>query len=239
MHRFALSGTSGSAAYSGLMLLAIVGTAYVWFRRTREDQRMPLIYIGALAGAFAGAKIVYILAEGWLRFGSEDVWRQLATGKTILGALIGGYAGVELSKKLVGYPRPTGDLFAVMVPAGLILGRLGCLLYGCCLGMECAPAWYAIEDAAGIARWPAAPVEMLFNLFAIVVLLQLRKLPSLNGQHFHLFLIGYGLFRFAHEFVRETPRILGPLGGYHIAALAVAALGIWRFVARYKQRSTA
>ena len=44
--------------------------------------------------------------------------------------------------------------------------------------------------------------------------------------------MGYGAFRFAHEFLRSTPRIAGSLSGYQIAALACIALGLWRFVKR-------
>jgi phosphatidylglycerol:prolipoprotein diacylglycerol transferase len=47
-----------------------------------------------------------------------------------------------------------------------------------------------------------------------------------------LYLIAYGLFRFAHEFVRAEPRIMGPLSGYQFAALAVLGLGVWGFVSR-------
>ena len=49
--------------------------------------------------------------------------------------------------------------------------------------------------------------------------------PFLPGQHFHVYLIAYGAFRFAHEFIRATPRLASGLSGYHFAALACIALG--------------
>ena len=39
--------------------------------------------------------------------------------------------------------------------------------------------------------------------------------------------MAYGVFRFAHEFVRDTPRVLGPLSGYHLASAALVMLGAW------------
>jgi prolipoprotein diacylglyceryltransferase len=54
----------------------------------------------------------------------------------------------------------------------------------------------------------------------------------LRGQHFHVYLMAYGAFRFAHEFLRATPRVTGGFSGYQIAALACVALGAWRFVVR-------
>jgi MYXO-CTERM domain-containing protein len=42
----------------------------------------------------------------------------------------------------------------------------------------------------------------------------------------------YGLFRFLHEFLRETPQVVGPLSGYQLASLAVFALGFLGFLRR-------
>jgi len=47
--------------------------------------------------------------------------------------------------------------------------------------------------------------------------------------------MAYGIFRFFNEFVRDTPRILGPISGYQIAALGVAVLGAIGFLLRRRQ----
>ena len=221
-----------ASPYGWLLLAGIFVSVMFWSLVAKRDERLVLIYVAALAGAFLGAKIVYLLAEGWLHWHDANRWLILGTGKSITGALLGGYAGVELAKKLVGYRGVTGDWFALIAPAGIIIGRLGCLLHGCCLGSVCSSAWYTIEDPTGAARWPAVPAEILFNAGAIAMVLILRQRGLLPGQHFHLYLIGYGLFRFAHEFWRDTPKILGALSGYQLAALAVLALGVIGFVKR-------
>ena len=224
---------SRGVPYVGLMLLAITLTVIYWGKKARGDQRLLAVYVGGLVSAFVGAKLVFLLAEGWLYLGSEHTLILLASGKTIIGALLGGYLGVEITKRFVGYDSHTGDLFATVVPFGIILGRFGCLASGCCLGNRCAtPTWYTINDAQGIPRWPAAPAEIAFNLIALAILFQLRRHRVLPGQHFHLYLIGYGLFRFAHEFARSTPKIAGAFSGYHFAALALILLGAIRFAQR-------
>ena len=214
------------------MLAGIALSIVLWSRVARRDERLLFIYVAALVGAFLGAKIVYLLAEGWLDWNEPDRWRRLATGKTILGALLGGYAAVELAKKLLGYRSATGDWFALSAPGGIILGRLGCLLHGCCPGQVCERHWYTVNDAEGVARWPAVALEIIFNLIAIGALFILRRRQILSGQHFHLYLIAYGLFRFVHEFMRATPRVLGPLSGYALAALLVAGWGMFAFARR-------
>src|ERR1700758_4513082 len=89
-----------SSAYGWLMLAGIAISIIFWSRLARRDDRLLMVYVAALIGAFLGAKMIYILAEGWMHFGAPDMWLQLATGKSILGALLGGYAAVEIAKHL-------------------------------------------------------------------------------------------------------------------------------------------
>ena len=230
--------TVHSTAYGWLMLAGIFVSILFWSRLAKRDERLLVIYVAALASAFLGAKLVYLGAEGWLHWGANDFWLQLATGKSILGALLGGYAGVEIAKRLLGYTSATGDWFAFIAPVGILLGRIGCWLHGCCLGQLCEPSWFTITDARGDARWPAVPLEILFNATAILAFCFLRHRRILPGQHFHLYLMAYGAFRFFHEFMRATPRLIGPISGYQIAALAVLLLGAIAFVRRKNESRT-
>lgn len=223
-----------SSPYRWLLLAGIAASLFLWSRLARREPRLLGVYFGGLLGAFTGAKVVYLAAEGWMFWDSPQRWLIWATGKSILGALLGGYAGVEIAKVILGYEKATGDLWALVAPVGIIFGRVGCLLHGCCLGRECTPAWWTLRDHAGLARWPAVPAEIGFNLLALAIFLAMRRTQRLPGQHFHLYLIGYGLFRFAHEFLRGTPRITHGFSGYQVAALACVALGAWGF--RRRQR---
>jgi phosphatidylglycerol:prolipoprotein diacylglycerol transferase len=231
--------TFSSSPYGWLMLAGIAVSIVFWTRLARRDDRLLLVYVAALVGAFLGAKVAYLLAEGWRDFGTPDMWRRLATGKSILGALPGGYVAVELAKRWTGYRGVTGDWFATIAPLGIAVGRLGCWLHGCCLGRLCEAHWWTMRDAAGLARWPAAPVEIVFNLAMVAVFFALLKSGRMTGQHFHLYLISYGLFRFGHEFLRDTPRGPGGLSGYQWIALSVVAFGWWRLDARSRGRNAA
>ena len=221
-----------TSPYGWLLLAGIAVSLFTWTRLARRDERLVLIYVAALLSAFIGAKLTYLFAEGWLDWPMPDRWLRLATGKSVLGALLGGYAGVEVAKLALGWRAPTGDLFALVAPLGIGIGRIGCLLHGCCLGERCAPTfpnWFTLRDAEGVARWPAVPVEIGFNVLALAAFLILRRRGLLRGQHFHLYLIAYGIFRFAHEWMRVTPKFFGLLSGYQFAALACVALGAWGF----------
>lgn len=219
--------------YTLMLVAGVVMSLLFWNRAAKRDRRLIGVYLGALTGAFFGAKVIYLLAEGWMFWSSPYRWQAWLTGKSILGALLGGYAGVKAAKWINGFSSPTGDLFATVAPGGIILGRIGCLIHGCCLGRVCDPAWYTMTDRRGFHRWPAVPVEIAFNVLALIVLLALRRARRQQGQLFHLYLIAYGIFRFVHEWMRDTPRLGDlPVTGYQIAALAVMALGIAGYLRR-------
>lgn len=218
--------------YSAITLAAMIGSFLVWLRIWKRDSRLMAVYFGALFGSVIGAKVVYLAAEGWLHWNSPFMWQQWLTGKSIVGALLGGYIGVELAKKLAGYAKPTGDNFALVVPLAIAFGRIGCLLQGCCLGKVCAPHWWTIADSRGVARWPAVPVEMLFNLAFAAVVMLLRWKGWARGQHFHLYLMAYGIFRTLHEPLRETPQVVESVTGYQISAGILFLLGLAGYIRR-------
>ncbi len=216
-------------AYSLFLFAAIMVSGWLMWRLRRRDSVLLSVYLVTLAGGFFGAKLVYLLAEGWLYRDAPGRWQIWLTGKSILGALLLGYPAAEWAKRFFGYHRVTGDFFALAVLPGIILGRLGCLMQGCCGGMVCVPAWWTLKDGAGVDRWPSVPVEMGFNAVMLAVFVTLYRHGQMRGQLFHFYLMSCGIFRFAHEFVRSTPRVLGPLSGYHFAALALFMLGLWGY----------
>jgi phosphatidylglycerol:prolipoprotein diacylglycerol transferase len=217
-------------AYGILMLLGIVVTAAIWGRiNPKRDGRLTIIYFCGLFGALIGAKISFFIAEGWHY---RHDWLALVSGRSITGGLLGGYIAVEIGKKALRYPRTTGDAFAIIVPIGLMLGRIGCLLQGCCPGIECAGHWWTITDRAGVERWPAAMVELIFNAIFLMWALAAARFRWQAGNRFHIYLIAYGLFRFFHEFLRADQPVVGRFTGYHAIALAIVIFGMWRYVQR-------
>jgi hypothetical protein len=105
-------------------------------------------------------------------------------------------------------------------------------LAGCCLGIPYSGPG-AIDDFAGLALFPAPILEMVFFAILALLLLRLETKRVLHGRLFSLLLIVYGVFRFASEPLRDTPKAL-PLGGsvYQAWALALVAVGVagllWR-----------
>lgn len=216
--------------FAWFYVLAILVTLPMWLRLIRRDRQLLLLYLAALLGAMIGGKLCYLTVEGPADWRHADRLLRLLAGKSIIGALLFGFITVELIKKLHGIARITGDFFAIVVPLGIAIGRTGCILNGCC---------------GGLHGWPAPQIEMAFNLlFAAIVFAagaQERRTAAdergprlLRGQWFHLYLIAYGLFRFAHEFLRDTPKLGPGLSGYQLWSLALAATGLIAFHRRHR-----
>ena len=217
----------GSPLYSILLIAGIVIGAVYWVGVSKNDSRLPLIYLGGLVGAFIGAKLAFLFAEGWMYLDHTQRIPILLSGKSIVGALPGGWAGVEIVKKSMGYKSITGDRFATIIPIPLILGRIGCLHAGCCTGI-----------IFSFGKWPSVQMEIAFQALAMIALWIMRKRSILPGQHFHIYLIEYGFFRFLHEFLRATPKPFLGLSGYQIIALALAVAAILAFRTRKKSTLT-
>jgi prolipoprotein diacylglyceryltransferase len=49
---------------------------------------------------------------------------------------------------------------------------------------------------------------------------------------FSVYLVAYGIFRFAMEFVRETPKTFGDYSGYQLLSLVMIDLGLIFLVRR-------
>jgi prolipoprotein diacylglyceryltransferase len=56
--------------------------------------------------------------------------------KNMAGALFFGLVGLGLSKLILRIKYPVLDVFAIAVPFGMAIQRIGCLLTGCCFGIE-------------------------------------------------------------------------------------------------------
>ena len=227
---------------SSLLLLAsVVVSIWYWSKTRRLGDAQLTVAFGGIVGAFLGAKIFYILAELPIWIDDPQFWLRMLAGKTILGGLLGGWGGIEFAKRAVGITQYTGDEFARIIPLGIGIGRLSCLIHGCCLGRPVAEilptAWANRLQSLGISTWPAPWVEIGFQLSFWLVCIWTRNVPFLKGQQFNLYLISYGLFRTAHEYFRGTVRYQGTdLSPYMILGAVMAIAGAIAFAIRHMEK---
>lgn len=217
--------------YPCIMLTALV--AGIWLSRRRQASfklsatEKGGISIGAFCGGMLGAKLPFALADPQVPLCTQ-AW--IADGKTIMFGLAGGYLGVEIAKSLLHVRTKTGDSFAIPVAVSIAIGRLGCLVGGCCFGVPTSVPW-AWADRAGVLRHPTQLYEFAFHLSAAVWLWLLERKQIFPRQRLKLYLAAYCVFRFLTEFLRPEVRLAGGLTGYQWTALAflpVIALLWWQ-----------
>jgi phosphatidylglycerol:prolipoprotein diacylglycerol transferase len=156
----------------------------------------------------------------------------------------GGLIGVILAMAWLmrKYRRPffsVAEFFAPAVPIALATGRLGNFINQELWGrVTDGPFGMLFKTGGPLPRHPSQLYEFALEGVALfVILLVFARKPRPAGSVSGLFLIGYGVFRFLVEFVREPDAqlgfILGPFTmGQLLSApmiLIGAALMIWAY----------
>jgi phosphatidylglycerol:prolipoprotein diacylglycerol transferase len=195
-------------------------------RDPRHRRQYVLLQLITLIGAAVGCKLAVLYGEvGWPFSQGGNAGAILLSGRSILGALIFGLLAAEIAKLLLGYPLPPNDRFAAVLPFTLAIGRVGCLLHGCCRGVPW-DGWCAIAYSDGVHRHPIPAYEIAFDLAVGFMFIWMVRNRVARGHLFSIFLILYGVFRFATEYIRETPRLYGGvISGYQVLACLSVILG--------------
>ena len=184
-------------------------------------QRSSVI-VGGMVGALLGAKGLVLLQHiDFILQNQQQFLLLLVQGKTIVGALLGGLIGVELTKKLLGIKRSTGDVFVYPLIVGTAVGRIGCFLTGLSdrtYGIATTLPW-GVDFGDGISRHPTQIYEIIF-LLVLIVFLQVRsRYQRQEGDLFKFYLVAYLAFRFLIDFIKpDFHPILG------ISAIQIACL---------------
>lgn len=186
-----------------------------------------LVATGALFGALLGAKAL-VLLQHWPDVQQHGLsWETFLQGKTIVGAMLGGWGMVELVKKLVGITVSTGDRFIFPLLVGTAIGRLGCFLTGLedkTYGVATALPW-GIDFGDGVMRHPTQLYEIAFLLLFAVLLRQREQNGLLAGQLFQFYFLGYFGFRFWIDFLKPDPHLLWGVSAIQLScAIAVVIL---------------
>ncbi|MBM4197704.1 MAG: prolipoprotein diacylglyceryl transferase [Gammaproteobacteria bacterium] len=205
-------------------IMYLIGFAAAWWlgrrRAARPDSPVrpehidDLIFYGAIGvilGGRIGSMFFYNLdqlAEDPLAF--FRIWEG---GMSFHGGLLGVIAAMALyARKLrVGF-LPLMDFVAPLVPIGLGTGRIGNFINGELWGKPTDVPWAVVVD--GVPRHASQLYEATLEGLALFIVLwwyssRPRPVMSVAG----LFLLGYGLARFAVEFLRLPDAHIGYLAG--------------------------
>ena len=222
-------------------------------RRGWLDSTIVWISLAALLGGAIGARVItsWERPEVYAAFTSLPLTVAIErSGKSIIGAIAGGYLAIVFAKRAFGYRRSTGDAYVLAIPIATVIGRVGCYLSELPLGTPTTLPWGVSASSTAASAFPVCPgcggpmhptmlYEIAFNVVAALVLWRFRARVPAPGDALKLYLLAAALFRFLVEFIRTSPRqaldltapqwVLIPIVGLLVLHFArQAARGAWR-----------
>jgi len=173
-----------------------------------------------LISGVAGARLLYVIVS-WSElapprlFSAMKIWEG---GLVYYGGFLGGALGGSLfciRSKIDVWQY--ADITAPFLASGLMFGRFGCTLVGCCYGRPCPEDsfWHFLAitfppSTVGLAGVPLYPTQLIEAAICFTIFLflwfYLRPRRKFRGHLLFVFLILYAIERFLVELLRNDPR---------------------------------
>lgn len=236
--------------FTVLGLFVGLGIYYAELRRRRMlEPRIVAISFAAVIGGGIGARLITAWEHlpYYEALGDAPLTYVIThSGKSIIGGLAGGYLAIVLAKRALGYRRSTGDCYALAIPIGTAIGRIGCFLSELPLGTPTDLPWGMTVSSAAAARFAVCPgcggpmhpsmvYEILFNLVAAALILRFRGRVIVQGDLLKVYLLSAGVFRFLVEFVRANPVQALGLSGPQLVLIPLVGLLLLHFARQLRR----
>lgn len=249
----------------GLMLaLSLIVGWYITLALCERDgmdrATMGRCYMWTAGSALAGARLLYVFTNLDRFDNFLDVFKVWEGGLVAYGGFLGGFVGSAVFCKLHKVRLLAwADCAVPSLCTGLMITRIGCLLYGCDFGKPFDGRWsitfpagspaYNQQVKDGIIKFGAAhaaPVhptqlyESLNGLILLGLVFLVRRYRKFSGEMFVAFTMGYAILRYFVEVLRadEQRGNVGPLSTSQFIGvttfMAGAALLAWLY-ARYRK----
>lgn len=203
-----------------------VGFGVYLYEAKRRGMNRSMTTEVALVGVLVGVVFATLAQVAYSLIFPEPQTGAFAAGRTIVGGVIGGWVGVEIAKRRLGITQSTGPLWALALPAGETLGRIGCWFHGCCHGKPSDLPWAVFQN--DVMRHPT---QFYLSFAALATFIILWLLKDKEGLFYWAVLL-WCISRIIIEPLRESssrtpwfvPAICAAVGIFCIYKLAV----LWR-----------
>jgi len=221
----------------GLGLIAAFTVLSLYGKKLAIDPKLiDFTFFTGIASIFVGFGSAAVFQGLYAYIENPEAGFSLDNGITFIGGLIGGVVcflliyfilrnklGIRLTEIL--------SLIPCCITVAHGLGRVGCFFAGCCYGRE-------TDSFLGV-KFPELPnpvhatqlyeATFLFILFAVMTFLLLKYGFKHNMS---IYLIAYGIFRFAIEYVRDDDRgqLVAGISPSQFWSIGMVLIGIALFI---------
>jgi len=211
-------------------------TAVLWLKRHRQgmgvsENEFWVAMWTLLVGGVLGAKAAFV-ALGWEHYARGELrfWADFQVGFVFFGGLAGAALAGLAFARLRGLAFMRGaDYFAVAVPLGHAIGRVGCFLAGCCHGRPPHPV--QLYEVAGL---------LLIAWSCRATLARVEAHEVTTGSAFRRYVVLYGLLRVLLDPLRADGRPERWLGVSYQQGIALALVTLalaWPWIATRLRRA--
>jgi len=210
-------------SYGVLLAAAYLLALYFAVRRARafglDGDRVLDLGIYIIISALVGAKLLLLIVDfDFFRRQPAELWTLARSGGVFYGGLVLAFAvGTWYMRR---YKLPvwrTADAIAPGIALGHVVGRMGCLLAGCCYGTATTLPWGITFTDPFAASNVGTPLHVALHptqiydaaaeaLIMILLLTSERWGRKFAGRTFWFYILLYAVSRFAIEFYRGDPR---------------------------------
>lgn len=202
--------------YGALLAIAFLTAIYLAARQAEREGLNPEFAsdmgIVIIISSVLGARLFYILFYDlqYTLNNPSELLKLRQTGLVFYGGLIFAVvAGLTYARMKKVPLTVVLDIGAPSIAIGQAIGRIGCLMSGCCYGRETQVPWAVALPHLGHPSHPTQLYESLTMLAIFLGLIWFRKRKTRNGQVAWLYLVMYASARFVIEFFRgDNPKIL-------------------------------
>jgi len=220
----------------GLMLVAAFLAASELSRQEAKRQLIDpdiISNLGFIAFTFGiiGARILFVIRNiGYYIHSPGEIIMLQYGGLSWFGGLLLAIISVTIYLKKKRLPvYKILDLVVPFVALAQAIGRVGCLLNGCCLGKVSKFGLYF--SAPETVRIPTQLYSSLILILIFVILRILQQRSHREGQIFFAYLLLYSLKRFFIEFWRENEAIYWGLSLFQIISIAIFCFALIKIIA--------
>ncbi len=192
------------------MLLGVITVFLCAFFRLKKrgESVYDLFIVSActLLAALMGASLLFAIVTYPISFILESLFSgnfEVFGGLVYYGGLIGGIVGAMIGIKIAkGKLQPFENAIVPFMPIGHAIGRIGCVMAGCCKGFEYDGPFALYYPGFEHGHFPVQIVEAFFNVIIAIILIVYSKKERKTYGILLLYLLLYSVSRFLLELMR-------------------------------------